>query len=149
LPLKEQRLRIPAGEKRYRVTDRYTLPVDVQAIAILPHMHLLGREMKVTATLPGGKKQPMIWIKDWDFNWQGGYQYKRPVRLPQGTLLEMEAFLDNSEQNPKNPHKPPEEVQGGPRTNDEMCECRIQVVVDHPPRDGILLLKDLMRLRRE
>jgi hypothetical protein len=147
--LYEPRLRIPAGAKRYRASARYRLPVDVHAIGILPHMHLLGRQMKVTATLPDGKNQPMIWIKDWDFNWQGQYQYKRPVRLPRGTLLEMEAFFDNSDKNPKNPNKPPQEVWRGGRTVDEMCECRVQVVVDRPGADEDRLVKDQARARRE
>ena len=105
--------------------------------------------MKVTATLPDGKKQPMIWISDWDFNWQGRYQYARPVSLPKGAVVEMEAFFDNSSDNPKNPNNPPKTVKQGERTVDEMCECLFQVVVDHPPGDGLKLTKDLQRARLE
>jgi hypothetical protein len=149
LVLVEPRLRIPAGERSYRRTASYTLPVDVHAISIGPHMHLLGREMKVTAVLPDGKKQPMIWITDWDFNWQGQYQFKTPVALPKGTILHMEAFFDNSSDNPHNPNSPPKLVRHGERTIDEMCECTIPLVVDHPPGDGIILMKDIQRVRRE
>jgi hypothetical protein len=147
--LGSRELRIPPGEKRYRRTVSYRLPVDVHVIGVLPHMHLLGREMKVTATLPSGKKQPMIWIKDWDFNWQGQYQYVKPVALPKGTVLHMEAFFDNSADNPKNPNSPPKLVRWGLRTTDEMCTLGVQVVVDGPPSNGILLSKDLARFRRE
>ena len=38
----------------------------------------LGCEMKVTAFTPDGKQVPMIWICDWDFNWQGSHQYQKP-----------------------------------------------------------------------
>jgi hypothetical protein len=38
-------------------------------------MHWLGKQMKVTATLPDGTVKPIIWIKDWDFDWQDQYQY--------------------------------------------------------------------------
>jgi hypothetical protein len=112
-------------------------------------MHLLGREMKVTAVLPEGKKQSMIWITDWDFNWQGQYQHRKPVALPKGTVLELEAFYDNSTDNPKNPNQPPKLVRLGMRTTDEMCGCAAQVVVDGPPRDGLLLLKEIARARQE
>jgi hypothetical protein len=147
--LPERRLRIPAGEKQYRVSARYTLPVDVHAIGVLPHMHLLGREMKLTAGLPDGKKQPMIWIKDWDFNWQGQYQYAREIALPKGTVLHLEASFDNSAGNPKNPNSPPRVVRNGPRTTDEMCECRVQITIDRPKTDGATLIKDLARTGRE
>jgi hypothetical protein len=91
LPLSRRDFAIPAGDPRYKVAVDFTLPADVRAVAITPHMHLLGREMKVTAVRPDGTVQPLIWIKDWDFNWQGSYQYHEPVSLPKGTRLEVEA----------------------------------------------------------
>jgi hypothetical protein len=130
VPLLNRRLYIPAGEERHRITNDVTLPVDVNAIGITPHMHLLGREMQVTATLPDGTRQPLIWIKDWDFNWQDQYLYASPVRLPKGTKLELEAFYDNSANNPRNPNHPPKPVRWGEQTTDEMCLCVVQVVTD-------------------
>jgi mono/diheme cytochrome c family protein len=147
--LSELRLRIPAGEKRHRVSNKYTLPVDVHAIGALAHMHLLGREMKAHAELPDGKTVPLLWITDWDFNWQGQYQYVKPIPLPRGTVLHMEAYFDNSSDNPKNPNKPPITVWRGPRTVDEMCGFRLQVVVDRPGRDGLKFLRDVGKFRRE
>jgi hypothetical protein len=35
-------------------------------IAIHPHMHLLGREMKVWAKLPDDSTRPLVHIDDWD-----------------------------------------------------------------------------------
>jgi hypothetical protein len=141
-------LAIPAGAKRFRVTSSYTMPVDVSILMILPHMHLLGREMKVTAILPDGKKRPLIWIKDWDFNWQNEYHYARPIPLPRGTKVAVEAFYDNSADNPKNPNSPPKLVRGGDTTNDEMCNCALSVIVDRP-RDARVLGQDLIRTRQE
>ena len=68
-------------------------------------MHLLGREMKVWATLPDGSEKPLVWIKDWDFNWQATYYLKEPMALPKGTKVHMTAYYDNSSQNPRNPLK--------------------------------------------
>lgn len=131
VPLLNRRLYIPAGEEHYRVTNDVTLPVDVNAIGITPHMHLLGREMQVTATLPDGARQPLILIKDWDFNWQDQYLYASPIKLPKGTKLELEAYYDNSANNPQNPNNPPQPVRWGEQTTDEMCLCVVQVVTDN------------------
>src|SRR5204863_534756 len=76
---------IPAGEKNYLVESSYVLPVDVEAVSILPHAHYLGHEMAGNATLPDGATRPLILIRNWDFNWQGDYRYAKPISLPKGT----------------------------------------------------------------
>ena len=91
-------------------------------------MHLIGREMKVVAVTPDGKEVPMIWIKDWDFNWQGGYAYKDPLKLPKGTVLKLEAFYDNSKDNPFQPSNPPRPVIWGEQTTNEMCLCAVMML---------------------
>src|SRR5258706_128555 len=63
-------IEIPAGEKRYRTGSKVTLPLDLTVTSVFPHMHLIGKEMKITATLPDGIVKPLIWIKDWNFYWQ-------------------------------------------------------------------------------
>ncbi|HLK60891.1 MAG TPA: hypothetical protein VKU00_30280, partial [Chthonomonadaceae bacterium] len=103
----------PSGQSR--------LPVDVKLWSIFPHMHMLGKEMKVTATLPDGTVKPLIWINDWDFNWQATYFYKEPIFLPKGTLIEMTAVYDNSDTNPRQTSHPPKTVRFGEQTTDEMC----------------------------
>ncbi|MDM7461282.1 MAG: redoxin domain-containing protein, partial [bacterium] len=113
--------RIPAGAERHEVWAMWIAPRDVEVVAITPHMHLLGREMKVEAELPDGSKQTLIHIDDWDFKWQDTYHYKTPVKLPRGTRVVVRAYYDNSEKNPNNPHKPPIDVAWGERTSDEMC----------------------------
>jgi mono/diheme cytochrome c family protein len=112
---------IPAGESRKSITARARVQEDVEAISIHAHMHLLGRAMTVTAHLPDGKKQSLLKIDDWDFEWQLRYVYQRPVPLPEGTLIEAECVYDNSAGNPKNPSKPPKPVFSGFETTDEMC----------------------------
>ena len=120
-------LLIPPGEKRHKIASSVTLPVDITLHTIAPHMHQIGREMKVTATLPDGKSQPLIWIKDWDWNWQGKYTYKEAVSLPKGTKIDLEAYYDNSSDNPANPNMPPKLVKFGEQTSDEMCLCFLQI----------------------
>jgi hypothetical protein len=86
--------------------------------------------MKAVAARPDGKEVPLIWIKDWDFNWQGAYQYAQPVRLPKGTVIKVKAVYDNSADNPKNPNNPPKAVRWGEQTTDEMCILGVQVTTD-------------------
>jgi hypothetical protein len=77
IPILNQGFLIPPGAARHEVKASYTLPPawNLHAIAISPHMHLLGREMRVTATYPDGRTQPLIYIDDWDFHWQGSYTF--------------------------------------------------------------------------
>ena len=74
----------------------------------------------------------MIWIKDWDFNWQGSYQFAKPIRLPKGSRIQVRAIYDNSADNTKNPNSPPKDVTWGEQTIDEMCLCSVQVFTDTP-----------------
>ena len=114
---------IAAGEKDYRRSTTYTLPKDVIMVGVVPHMHLLGKAMKVTATLPDKSVKTLIDIKNWNYNWQDEYYYERPFKLPAGTRLDVEAVFDNSDSNPSNPSSPPKRVTWGDGTKDEMLFC--------------------------
>lgn len=131
LAIMNRKLDIPPGEKHYRVTAQSeALPVDVNLLGLGPHMHLLGREIKVTAETPAGETVPLVWVNDWDFNWQYSYAFLQPVRLPKGSILRVEAEYDNSDENPHNPNSPPKRVTWGEQTTDEMCLVSVQLTTD-------------------
>jgi hypothetical protein len=112
---------IPAGEKNYVIEDSLTLPADMKALSVAAHAHYLAKEMRATATLPDGTTQPLLWIQDWDFNWQDRYVYKSPVVLPKGTRIDVRLVYDNSPDNPHNPNPTsPKRVQWGEQSFDEM-----------------------------
>jgi Flp pilus assembly protein TadD len=119
---------IPAGARDYAVEDRYTLPVDAEALSVYPHAHYLGREMAVDAFLPDGSAHSLIHIRRWSFNWQQDYRFTTPVALPRGTILTMRYTYDNSAENTSNPHKPPRRVTWGPQSHDEMANLGIQLL---------------------
>jgi hypothetical protein len=111
---------IPAGEKAYVVKGTARTFANMRAYSVMAHAHYLGKEMKAIATFPDGTTKPMLWIKDWDFNWQDRYVYKEPVDLPKGTRIDVTITWDNSADNPRNPCNPPRRVQFGLQSYDEM-----------------------------
>jgi len=124
----DRQLDIPPGEKNFLVTDEFTLPVDVDLLAIYPHAHYLGRELKALATLPDGSVKTLIHILHWDLNWQAVYRYASPFFLPKGTVVSMRYTYDNSEENLANPNDPPQRVVAGNRASDEMAHLWLQVL---------------------
>lgn len=117
---------IPPGARGQRVAADFTLPIDVKLLGVFPHMHYLGTEMKAQAIRPGGQEEPLIWIDEWDFNWQDKFVYSSPLELPKGTRLELEGWFDNSSDNPHNPSDPPRRVLFGEDSTDEMCLMILQ-----------------------
>ncbi|WP_395141197.1 redoxin family protein [Armatimonas sp.] len=129
-PLANLGIRIPADKKDHEEKASLVVPLGVTLYTLFPHMHNLGKQMSVTATLPGGTKKQLIHIPDWDFNWQGFYAYKQPVPLPAGTRVDLVAHYDNSADNPLNPNSPPKDLTWGEQTSDEMCLCFLGFTVD-------------------
>jgi Flp pilus assembly protein TadD len=124
----DRQLDIPPGEKHFLVTDEFTLPVDVDLLAIYPHAHYLGKDLLALATLPDGSTKTLIHIPQWDLNWQAVYRYAAPVSLTKGTTISMRYTYDNSSENPVNPNDPPRRVVAGNRSSDEMAHLWLQVL---------------------
>ena len=141
LRLGRQDIDISAGRRDYINADSYTLPVDVDALAIQPHAHFLAKDVRAWATLPGGAVVPLIHIADWDFHWQDVYTYADPLLLPKGTVIEMRYTYDNSSANRSNPNRPPRRVTFGQTSASEMGSLWLQVV---PRRQA-----DLARLEQD
>lgn len=112
---------IPAGVKDHKVHASFDVPIDMQAINVTPHAHLLCKEIKAVAHLPNDQTLPIIWIRNWDFNWQEQYTFDPAIKLPKGTRIDADFVYDNSEDNPRNPNRPPKRVHWGEQTTDEMA----------------------------
>jgi len=140
VPLINMNFTIPPGNSNYTVTGALPIfgffPVDVHVIGVFPHMHLLGRKMRVEADVPGAGKSCLINIDDWDFNWQGMYQYKDPIALPAGSRPAAIASFDNSASNSRNPNDPPKPVSWGEATTDEMCIAFLAITIDSEHRQA-------------
>lgn len=114
-------LKIPANDGNYKAEAFWPVPLDLEAWAVTPHMHLLGKSMRMSLKFPDGRTQDLIKIGDWDFGWQNTYFFKQPITLPKGTVLHVTGYFDNSAANPRNPNSPPKVVRWGEATTDEMC----------------------------
>jgi len=131
---------IPAGATDYVVNDSLRLPCAVDVLAVLPHAHYLGRELRSFATLPDGTQRSLLWIKQWDFNWQSDYRYVEPIHLPKDSTVSMRVVYDNSTANVRNPHHPPRRVTYGTETTDEMAELWFRIL-PRQPEDLPLLIR--------
>jgi hypothetical protein len=111
---------IPAGATNHVITGAVELQHDATIYSVIPHMHLLGRKIKVTVTPLDGPPVVLVDIPDWDYNWQETYWLKTPIAAKAGTRIEVEGVYDNSLANPNNPSNPPKEVRFGEQTTNEM-----------------------------
>ncbi len=118
---------LPAGADNVEVKAKWFVPVDVDVLAVSPHMHLLGRDMHMSVRMPSGRIENLIEIADWDPSWQRAYYFQRPIRMDAGSVVNVVAHYDNSAHG-RNPNQPPKLVKVGPNSDDEMCVGYIAVV---------------------
>jgi uncharacterized protein (TIGR03437 family) len=122
---------IPAGNSHYPVMGSQTISSSSHLVQVFPHMHRLGRESHVSLLSPDGKTTtPLIDINDWDFNWQGFYDYVQPVAVSPNSKIQFTKYYDNSVNNPKNPNSPPVDVGWGEQTTDEMAVAFFGITQD-------------------
>jgi hypothetical protein len=82
-------------------------------------MHVRGKDFRYTAVFPDGRREVLLSVPRYDFNWQLLYVPKDGIVLPKGSRLECVAHFDNSPNNRFNPD-PSKEVKWGPQTCEEM-----------------------------
>lgn len=122
-----QDVKIPPGEKNYWRNFYMDVSNDLDLIDIAAHMHYIGKNVKIVATLPDGTKKPLLMIKDWDIRWQNVYVYREPIFIPEGSRIDAWFSFDNSAENPANPFEIPVEMKWGWASNEEMAEIYLTV----------------------
>jgi hypothetical protein len=124
-----EKFAIPPGDPNYRVDSKITLQADTLLTALLPHMHLRGKDFEYRAIYPSGEKEILLRVPRYDFSWQLWYTLSEPKLLPAGTTIECTAHFDNSPNNPANPD-PTKEVRFGEQSWDEMMIGFFDVAID-------------------
>ncbi len=112
-------LDIPPGDRDHEVDAQFTFARDSTLYSLSPHMHVRGSRVKYEAFYPDGKREVLLSVPNYDFNWQTLYRLAEPKRMPAGTKLVCSGAFDNSPQNPANPD-PTKLVHFGEQTFDEM-----------------------------
>lgn len=120
-------IRIPAGAAHHREESQLTFREDVRVVSLMPHMHLRGKSWKYDVVWPDGKKETILSVPRWDFNWQSVYRFDPPLALPKGAKIRSTAHWDNSDNNPANPD-PSKVVRYGLQTWEEMMNGWVQFV---------------------
>ncbi|HEX5050164.1 MAG TPA: alkyl hydroperoxide reductase [Planctomycetota bacterium] len=114
------RFEIPPGAMAHPVHAARTLPADAIGIGMFVHMHLRGRDMKVTAEAPDGTEETLLLVPNYNFDWQQSYRWAPACKqFARGTKIRALAHYDNSAWNPFNPD-PSQTVKFGLETADEM-----------------------------
>jgi hypothetical protein len=128
------RFKIPAGDDNFKV-EAYSKSesVDVKLLGLMPHMHVRGKSFLYEAVYPDGRKQTLLDVPAYDFNWQTSYRLSEPVDLPANTRIHCVAHFDNSENNLNNPD-PTKAVSWGEQTWDEMMIGYVDIAI---PREAI------------
>jgi len=125
-----EKFAIPPHDSYFPVEAKLTVDQDVHLEQIVPHMHLRGTDMRVWADFPDGRRQDLIFVPKYDFNWQTFYELAKPIALPKGTELHAVAHYDNSKNNPFNPN-PAETVRWGEPTTAEMMYAFFMYTADN------------------
>ena len=123
---------IPARAPNHEVTASYIIDQDISVVSFFPHMHLRGNDMRLTALFPGGRRETLLNIPGYSFNWQLFYYPETLVSLPKGTRIDIVAHYDNSESNPTNPDHT-RSVGFGLQSTDEMMFGMFEFIAD----DGV------------
>ena len=122
---------IPPGADNNEVRGTTTLMQDTTLVAMMPHMHVRGKDMTYIAHYADGRSETLLSVPKYDFNWQITYDLAEPKVLPKGTKVEVIAHFDNSVKNLFNPD-PTATVRWGDQTWEEMMIGFFTTLVDAP-----------------
>ncbi|MDB6153084.1 MAG: hypothetical protein JWL90_1537 [Chthoniobacteraceae bacterium] len=110
---------IPANDPNAQTSAAFVFQRDSFLYALTPHMHVRGSWMKYEAQFPDGRRETLLSVPRFDFNWQTSYGLAKPLRMPAGTKIICTGAFDNSVKNLSNPD-PNKVVHWGQQSWDEM-----------------------------
>ena len=90
------------------------------------HMHTMGSRFSLTLNPETDDEQVLFEIPQWDFNWQGRYQYEIPVRVVEGDMVRISCTWN------KGIGEGQKYTVWGSGTDDEMCLSSLTVLSDDP-----------------
>ena len=126
---------IPPGVERWRVGSARTFEEDTVIINMMPHAHTRGAEARYELVYPDGRRELILHVPRYNYNWQLTYTFKEPKPVPAGSRLEVTMWFNNSESNPFLIESPDRAVGFGGMTTDEMNIGWTEYANAHPIED--------------
>lgn len=146
MPLANLNFVVPPGERESSqvMNIRYLGDEPLEVFGTAAHAHLLATQVKLEVLRPGGDRECLLDIPDWDFNWQQAYFYDESswATVNPGDNVRLTCVFDNSPENQPQVDGmkiTPREVKWGGETFDEMCVAFMIVAEDYKePTNGDL-----------
>ena len=130
-PLSNMAFEVPPFNPHHKAEASLRFPADARILSFAPHMHWRGKDFSYEVVYPDGRKETMLSVPRWDFNWQNVYRFEEPIKVPKGTRVHAVAHWDNSSANPANPD-PAKKVNFGLQTWEEMMVGFVAYVWERP-----------------
>ncbi|MEE6247688.1 MAG: redoxin domain-containing protein [Pseudomonadota bacterium] len=112
-------INIPANTARHQEVSYYEFDRPAEIHDLVPHSHYRGVASKFEIVHADGRKETILSVPNYDFNWQRTYEFVEPKRVEAGARLVHTTWYDNSANNPGNPD-PNINVPWGLQSWDEM-----------------------------
>jgi hypothetical protein len=125
LDLRNRYFLIPAGAANHEVKRCYDFESDKLLVSITPHMHYRGKDARYELVRPDGRRETLLFVSPYDFNWQLLYRFREPVHVEKGSRMIVTFHYDNSPNHAGNPD-PKEAIRWGDRSEDEMMTSWIE-----------------------
>jgi hypothetical protein len=81
----------PTIKNALTAANQTTLTEPLQVAGIRPLADAVIDSARITARLPNGAVQPLIWLYHYDPKWNRDFLFREPVLLPRGAVLESTA----------------------------------------------------------
>ncbi len=119
MPLVNQFIKIPANDPAHKETAYFNFPKDAILHTAVVHAHYRGTYSKLEILDPSGKRETILNVPFYDFNWQRMYEFAKPIEIKAGSKVIATYIYDNSKRNPANPD-PNKEIVWGDQSFEEM-----------------------------
>ena len=128
LPMANYDLSLPPGQANVESSANVQLlPGPFKVYGAMPHMHTLGRTLRVDVQA-NGASQCLVNVDRWDFHWQNAWWYQQPLTIQKPKSMSIRCGFDTREKS--------DVVTWGESTSDEMCISFLYVTTSDQPDTG-------------
>ena len=127
---------IPAFADNYSVMGVTPVTEAITVYGFTPHMHLRGKDMTWYVTYPDGRRETLLSVPNYHFNWQFYFDLAQPIKIPAGSTITNVAHYANTPNSKYNP-APDKDVYWSEQSWDEMyCPFIAYSIDSEAPKKG-------------